>query len=159
MKSPIRILAAALAFAGGGCVLADSHSAKPPLADFDGMDADRDGKVTLSEHASATRRMFLAMDADSDGKVTAAEMTAARQMVTGRKASRGDMSSAEKIRVVDKDRDGVLTAGEHAQASRAMFEKMDANRDGHLTREEWDAGHAMLAKGDAAPAGNRTRPQ
>lgn len=157
MDKPIRIFATVLALSATGA-LADAHTAKPPLADFGGMDADADGKVTLSEHTSAARRMFLAMDADSDGQVTAAEMDAAHPKITGRKGA-PKMRAADKIKVVDGNGDGVLTAAEHAQASKSMFEKMDANRDGHLTAAEWDAGHAMLAKGGAASAGSRNRPQ
>ena len=41
------------------------------------------------------------------------------------------MSAAEKIKVVDGNGDGVLTAAEHEAASKKMFQKMDANRDGH----------------------------
>ena len=57
-----------------------------------------------------------------------------------------DLSSADKIKVVDTDGDGVLTAAEHAAASRAMFDRMDGDRDGALTKGEFDAGHAMLKK-------------
>ena len=90
--------------------------------------------------------MFAAMDANRDGKVTAAEMTAAHRRVTGSKASKSDMSAADKIKVVDTDGDGILTADEHAAGSRAMFEKMDTDKDGFLTRDELAAGHASMMK-------------
>jgi len=54
--------------------------------------------------------------------------------------------SAEKIKVVDSDSDGVLTAQEHVDASHAMFTKMDTNKDGFLTKEELAAGHARMMK-------------
>ncbi|MDR0183974.1 hypothetical protein [Lysobacter arvi] len=37
---------------------------------------------------------------------------------------------------MDLDGDGVVTAAEHAAGARALFEHMDANRDGRVTREE-----------------------
>ena len=114
---------ASLAFA------AEPKSAKPD-AEFMTMDADKDGKVSAKEHAKATRKMFDAIDANGDGQVTAAEMDAAYKRVTGKKAKKSDLSSAEKIKVVDTDRDGTLTAAEHAAASSSMFEKMDTDRDG-----------------------------
>ena len=80
--------------------------------------------------------MFETMDGNKDGKVTAAEMEAAHQRITGRKATKSDMSAADKIKVVDTNGDGVLTAEEHAAGSRAMFEKMDTNKDGFLTKDE-----------------------
>ena len=56
------------------------------------------------------------------------------------------MSAADKIKVVDTNGDGVLTAEEHAAGSRAMFEKMDTNKDGFLTKDELAAGHARMLK-------------
>jgi len=54
------------------------------------------------------------------------------------------MDSADKIKAIDADGDGVLTAKEHAGSSRAMFAKMDRNHDGKLTRGEFSSGHAHL---------------
>jgi Ca2+-binding EF-hand superfamily protein len=48
--------------------------------------------------------------------------------------------------MVDRNGDGVLTAKEHKRASRAMFRKMDADKDGRLSKAEFEAGHAMLEK-------------
>src|SRR5882724_12225351 len=108
-------------------------------AQFKAMDLDGDGRLTPAEHAAGARRMFVAMDANGDGKVTAAEMDAAQEKVTGRKAGPSDMSSADKIKVVDTDGDGILTADEHATASRAMFEKMDTDKDGFVSKAEFAA--------------------
>ncbi|RDZ27212.1 hypothetical protein [Lysobacter silvisoli] len=55
------------------------------------------------------------------------------------------MTSAEKIAVIDADRDGVITAEEHAAGAKKMFEQMDANRDGKVTAAEMDAAHAAMA--------------
>lgn len=54
------------------------------------------------------------------------------------------MSSAEKIAVIDSDHDGIVTAEEHAAGTRAMFERMDANRDGKVTAAEMDAAHQAM---------------
>jgi Ca2+-binding EF-hand superfamily protein len=115
-------------------------------AEFIKMDANKDGKVSASEHAAGAKQMFETMDANKDGKVTAAEMDAAYQRITGRKATKSDMSAADKIKIVDTNGDGILTAEEHAAGSRAMFEKMDTNKDGFLTKDELAAGHARMLK-------------
>ena len=130
---------ASLAFAAGPKPAATG-------AQFMKMDTNKDGKLSAGEHAAASRKMFAAMDANRDGKVTAVEMTAAHRRVTGRKASKSDMSAADKIKVVDTDGDGILTADEHAAGSRAMFEKMDTNKDGFLTKDEFAAGHTSMMK-------------
>ena len=124
---------------------AESKSSAQMLS-FVKMDTNKDGKVSADEHAAGAKQMFDAMDANKDGKVTAAEMQAARLRITGQKAKKSDMSAADKIKVVDKDGDGVLAAEEHAVGSRAMFEKMDTNKDGFLTKDELAAGHARMMK-------------
>jgi Ca2+-binding EF-hand superfamily protein len=112
---------------------------------FAAMDRDRDGRISAREHTIAARTMFVAMDADKDGRVTSAEMTAAQSNVGNRQAD--GLSSAQKIQVVDRNRDGVLTAGEHVAGSRTMFRRMDTNNDGHLSAAEYSAGQAaMLAR-------------
>jgi Ca2+-binding EF-hand superfamily protein len=139
----VSIAALATSFSAAAPVIAEPK-AQPALAEFDGVDADRDGRISAAEHAAAAKKMFRAIDANRDGNVTASEMDAAYSKVTGNKAEQSGMSGAAKIRVVDRDGDGVLTASEHDAASKEMFGKMDADRDGYLSREEWTAGHAAL---------------
>jgi Ca2+-binding EF-hand superfamily protein len=114
--------------------------------EFKAMDANRDGKVTREEHAAAARGMFDKMDANHDGKVTAAEMDAAHNAIAGGDAGKNELSASDKIKAVDQDRDGTLTAAEHAYGSRSMFDKMDVNHDGVLTPDEMAAGHAAMLK-------------
>jgi Ca2+-binding EF-hand superfamily protein len=129
------------ALAGGG-----KHE---PDARFTAMDSNGDGKVSAEEHAAAAKRMFDTMDADKDGKVTAVEMSAAHEQVTGKKAEKTEMSAADKIKAVDGNGDGVLTAEEHATGAKTMFAKMDTDKDGFLSKSEVAAGHASMHK----PAG------
>lgn len=128
----------------------ESFAAQPTStttdAEFIRMDSNKDGRISPDEHSAGAKRMFELMDLNKDGKVTADEMKAAHQRVTGKKAAKSDMTAAEKIKVVDKDRDGTLTAEEHAVGSRTMFEKMDTDKDGFLTKEELAAGQARMLK-------------
>lgn len=118
----------------------------PAAALFKAMDADGDGKVSPDEHKKGARRMFEAMDVNRDDVVTAEEMSAAHQTITGRRSTRADMSSAEKIKAVDTDGDGRLTGEEHAAGSKKMFDMMDGDRDGYLSEPEIEAGHAKMMK-------------
>lgn len=94
-----------------GALLSLQVMAHPEIdKEFSSMDADRDGKVSAAEHTAGAKAMFEKMDANRDGRVTAAEMTAAHQAVTGQHASKPDMPAADKIKVIDSDGDGVITA-------------------------------------------------
>jgi Ca2+-binding EF-hand superfamily protein len=110
-------------------------------ARFESMDANGDGKISPDEHSAAAARMFEKMDANGDGKVTAAEMTAAHQKITGKKAEKGEMTAADKIKMFDTNADGVMSADEHAAGAKSMFDKMDTDHDGYLTKAEVKAGH------------------
>ena len=83
--------------------------------------------------------MFRAMDGDGDGIVTVAEMDAAG----------GDprLTSLEKIATIDTDKDGQLSASEHASGSRTMFATMDTDADGFLSGDEVQAGHDRMMAG------------
>lgn len=126
--------------------LAGNATPDPSFADHEVkmMDADTDGKVSASEHAAGAKKMFDKMDANHDSKVTAAEMDGARKAIKGEHASKHSMSSAEKIRVIDTDQDGILSADEHAAGSELMFKKMDADKDGALTAQELQTGHKAM---------------
>lgn len=113
---------------------------------FNAMDADRDGKLSPDEHAVGAKKMFDTMDANKDGRVTSEEMDAAHEKITGQQSTKADMSSVEKIKVVDTNGDGVLTAAEHAAGSKTMFDKMDTDKDGFVSKAELTEGHAKMLK-------------
>lgn len=115
-------------------------------AEVNRMDVNRDGKISPTEHTAGARQMFATMDTNRDGKVTAAEMDSAQRTLP-----RGNvfpsLSSADKIKAVDTNGDGILTAQEHGAGSQDMFARMDTNRDSILTEDELRTGHARLLGG------------
>lgn len=125
---------------------ADQAASNAAAAQFKAMDKNSNGRLSPDEHATGAKKMFDAMDATKDGKVTAAEMDAAQERVTGKKAGAKELSSAEKIKVVDTDRDGILTADEHASGSKTMFGRMDTDKDGSISQAELAAGHASMLR-------------
>lgn len=149
---------------------ADNAGANPAVAveaEMKMMDSNGDGKLTAEEHAAGAKTMFAAMDLNHDGKVTAAEMEAAHDQVMGKAAGNkpaekaeakletkpvGHMSAADKIKVIDKNGDGVLTADEHAAGSKMVFEKMDSDHDGFVSKAELAEGHARMLHKAAASA-------
>ena len=135
------------------------------------MDTDHDGSISASEHAAGAKKMFDKMDADRDGIVTAQEMEAAhKDMPTGRadapqagasesnpgQATRlgksdthhGMKTAAEKIKMIDANGDGKLSAAEHEAGARKMFDKMDTDQDGKLSAAELQAGHDRMMTAD-----------
>jgi Ca2+-binding EF-hand superfamily protein len=134
-------------------------------AELQMMDTDHDGSVSATEHAAGAKKMFEKMDADGDGIVTEKEMSAAhKDMPTARsepttssadtagaaKASRlggserPSKSSASKIKAIDEDGDGTITAAEHEAGARKMFDKMDKDHNGKLSAAELQAGHDKM---------------
>lgn len=119
------------------------------------MDANGDGKVTAAEHTAGAQKMFTKMDSDGDGLVTAAEMDAAHPMMKHKDAHSSDakmhgdkmgkmMSSTDKIAKLDTNKDGKLSAAEHAAGAKQMFSKMDKDSDGSLTAQELRDGHRSM---------------
>jgi hypothetical protein len=141
------------AYAGGGSGQAELKM----------MDTDQDGSVSASEHAAGAKKMFEKMDADGDGIVTAKEMDAAhKDMPTAHSQDSSTVSSRQpeprssdasgkpmksasaKIKAIDTDSDGTISAAEHEAGSKKMFEKMDKDHNGKLSAAEIQAGHDRM---------------
>jgi Ca2+-binding EF-hand superfamily protein len=116
------------------------------------MDTNGDGKISREEHAAGAQTMFNKMDANHDGSVTPDEMTAAQpekkssKLKFWEKKDKEELSSAEKISVIDTNGDGQISRSEHEAGSDKMFTRMDTNDDGFLSKEEFEEGHKALKK-------------
>jgi hypothetical protein len=114
------------------------------------LDGDGDGKLSRAEHAEGAKKAFEAMDTNHDGKVTAAEIDAAHARVKDRRPSRSmkaaALTGADKIKLMDRDGDGIITLAEHTADALATFDKMDHDKDGLLTSAELAAGHANVMR-------------
>ena len=143
-----------------GLLVATSASADEEHAKHDShsdmmvkmMDANQDGKITSAEHEAGGKKMFERMDSNKDGQVSETEMSDHHRKMMNKHQGKGmkEMSSADKIGVVDTNEDGLLTAQEHAIASKQMFGKMDKDQDGALTAAEIDAGHKKMMSSSGA---------
>ena len=128
--------------------------ANDPASKFKMMDANKDGAISATEHATAVTRMFGEMDANGDGSVTAQEMDA-RHMKGAKPeaktmndaamehgAMHHEMSSGDKIAKMDTNGDGLLSAAEHEAGAKTTFSEMDTDGNGSLSHKEMAAGHA-----------------
>lgn len=115
------------------------------------MDANGDGMVSASEHADAAKMKFERMDTNKDGFVTAAEMDQS-SMAMGKDHQMRQPPSADKIKMMDSDGDGKLSAAEYASATKKMFDSTDTDKNGSISRAEMEASHKAMA---ARASGNK----
>ena len=87
-----------------------------------------DRVVTRAEVAQHVQKMFARLDTNRDGFVTKAEADA------GREAMRGHMRQRFAKRLAD----GGVAAPHHRDRG-AAFDRLDANKDGAISREEFNA--------------------
>jgi Ca2+-binding EF-hand superfamily protein len=109
-------------------------------ARFSTIDNDDDGQIDFGEYAASATGRFVTMDLDGNGLVTPAEMDAHRAAL-GRHSR---LSSAQVIQPVDSDGDGMLAQWENETIARRLFDTIDRNHDGVLTKEEARARAALL---------------
>ena len=116
---------------------------------FKAMDKDGDGKVTRAEFTGPPG-VFAAADADGDGALTLEELARyagqpvpkdATEAPKGKpEAPKAEPSPAagpfaQRLRAMDKDGDGKVSRAEFTGRP-AMFDRLDRNNDGYITRDE-----------------------
>jgi hypothetical protein len=115
----------------------------PASLQFKAMDRNNDGLVSSGEFDDVAKAMFDAMDGDGNDSVTLQEMEAARQKLRGRAVVSAE-GAARKIRAIDTSADGVLSRSEHRDAATRLFQDADADKDGNLTTQEFEARYAEV---------------
>jgi len=110
------------------------------LQRFQAIDKDRDGKISRAEFPGQPP-LFERLDADKDGFLTKEEI------VKEQEAARAGFA-AERLKAMDKDGDGKISRQEF-QGPEPAFDRLDANGDGFLTKEE-------LARFSAPAANNQS---
>lgn len=106
------------------------------------MDADRDGLITAPEAEAVSGRVFASMDADASGDITRAEMRGwefgMADLAAFRNRSQAyDTAIGIAFDVLDDDRDGRVTAAEHAAGIARSIAVSDADGDGGVSRTEF----------------------
>ena len=140
------------------------------------FDADKDGKLSDAERTTARTtleaergagkgdrearraKMLERFDTDKDGKLSDAERTAARE---ARKGMRGGHHRHGPGRI-DTNGDKLISREESRAAALAMFDRVDANKDGRIDSAEREAVRAkrkaMRDQRRAAPAASAPAP-
>lgn len=109
-----------------------------PMAKFDEMDTDKDGKITAEEFASFRAAEFAKADTNADGQLASDELAAKHLAQMSARAA--DMA-AKMIDRMDENGDGQLSAEELDRGPRApgIFGRMDADGDGVISKAEAEA--------------------
>ncbi len=120
----------ALAVILGVATIGAAAYAKGPKGDFSRFDKDGDGKVAISELDARHKEFLAKADKDGDGYVTKDEMDALHK---------DRMAEHQARRFPDANNDGSVDRREFEDAAREKFDKLDANGDGLISKEEMDA--------------------
>jgi Ca2+-binding EF-hand superfamily protein len=122
---------------------------------FGEADSNHDGNISQSEWQSARLReaneQFQKFDANRDGKISRAEMEQARDQRMAERGQRG--GHGERFKAMDSDGDQQLSKaeiGDNMPRLAADFDRLDANHDGKLSRDEIRAGRGSRHDGDDA---------
>lgn len=124
------------------CLSAPVFAQTGPTALFDRFDANSDGAVTLDEVKAWRAQFFTAADADENGYVTRAELDSIRAQAETTRGGEGRQRlgrrgrDADPIARYDADEDGQLSHAEFVDAPFPAIDRLDANNDGRLTRDE-----------------------
>ena len=114
-----------------------------PAKAFDRLDANKDGMISRDEFAKGRemrieKRIVMRDNGGNHGAKHGSGMG-------------GGMGGGHMIAMADANHDGRVTLAEAETMALQHFDKMDANRDGQVTRDERRAGRQMMIKMRQAP--------
>jgi Ca2+-binding EF-hand superfamily protein len=134
-KLTIALAAAVALFVPHLAISAEEHGSRME-ARFKAADKDNDGSLTREEAKAMPRvaKNFDAIDADKSGTVTLAEIQAAMKKMVKEAHDR----NVEHFKAADKDNDGSLTREEAKALPRVAknFDAIDTDKSGTVTLKE-----------------------
>lgn len=120
------------------------NSRSPMVRAFQRLDRDGDGAVTAEEYNAASDRMFSRLDRDGNGELTIPARDETAQSADGegrqamRRAHRGGSRGAERLMErFDVNKDGKITRAEFDEVRLALFGSSDADNNQSVSLEEF----------------------
>lgn len=160
MKKPVNFIAVISCFVLGATLAhADGEKCDSPLhatqqeTMFKNADTNGDGSISKAEfkayYARQSAKHFKELDANKDGKLTPDETQGGHKSVMGK--NDGTAHLDQRFNAADTNHDGGLDMEEAGAMPvlQAYFDKVDADKDGKITRQEYLDAMPMLhqAKG------------
>ncbi len=140
-KTVLTLMLAASAITSAASAQTDPAIPRPPMR----QDANHDGVATRAEAIAQADARFAQMDTDHDGRVTGGEMQAYRAALHDRMVASGrdvpvpppgGRKHDGMGRRMDPNRDGSVTREEFEARALRRFDRMDANHDGTIDATE-----------------------
>lgn len=160
MKKAKSVLVACVAMAAMASSSAQSQEAPETdssqaslAARFNGLDANRDGRLTPQEYLGPRWRAWgrhargESMTLEQCALAEAEDRQASGEAFSGA----GGQSPEALCSIIDKGRDGGLSWGEFGAPAWEMFKRLDVNGDGFLTYAEYSANGMAPHRAAAAP--------
>lgn len=168
-KLTIGLSVAALALAGTAYAASDEASQSRPDRNatvtraeaqahaaqmFARMDANKDGKLDAADREARHAAMFDRIDTNKDGQISREEFSAMHRSDGKRGGPEGRHRMGDRggkgwghhggMMKGDGDQDKAITQAEFTAAALQRFDRMDANKDGQVTKEERQAGRSAM---------------
>jgi Ca2+-binding EF-hand superfamily protein len=128
------------------------NSRRSMVRAFQRLDRDGDGTVTAEERNFASDVMFNRLDRDGNGELTIPSKAAPATQGEAAPEAEGEASQAPAEQAPRMERRGPRHGSRHAMQ---LMERFDVNRDGRITRAEFDEIRATLF-GGADADGNQS---
>lgn len=129
---------------------------------FERMDANKDGKLDAADRAARRAQHFAKLDANKDGAISRAEFDAghaargdrmqgdhaamghARMTDGGHRDGKRGHRMGGAMRMADTNKDGTITRAEFDAGVKTMFARTDTDGNGTVTAEERKAAHEAM---------------
>ncbi len=117
-------------------------------ANMQNMDTSRDGKISKDEWNKYYDNIFTRIDMNKNGFIDDKEIQAYHRSMTGSMMNGGnrEMMGKSYVAKMDTNRDGKISRDEWSRYHREKFKKADTNRDGFIDKNEMQAYHQSMIK-------------